>query len=55
MGTLKTLKWDLESAKIMGELCGALMYHASQYVNREIHRYTPQKELEAEHRRQLEK
>lgn len=53
VGTMKTLRWDLESAKVMGELCGALMYHASQYVNRELHRYTPQEELEAEYRRQL--
>lgn len=54
VGTLKTLKRDLESAKIMGELCGTLMYHASEYVNQNLHRYTPQKELEAEYQRQLE-
>lgn len=44
VGTLKTLNRDLESAKIMGELCGALMHHASEYVNRRenLHRYTPE-------------
>lgn len=55
VGTLKTLRWDLESAKIMGELCGALMHHANGYINQNLHRYTPQKELEAEYRRQLER
>lgn len=54
VGTLKTLRRDLESAKIMGELCGALMHHASEYVNQNLHRYTPQKELDAKHRRQME-
>ena len=54
VGTLKTLKRDLESAKVMGELCGTLMYHAGEYVNQNLHRYAPQKELEAEYQRQLE-
>lgn len=54
VGTLKTLKRDLESAKVMGELCGTLMHHAGEYVNQNLHRYTPQKELEAEYQRQLE-
>ena len=39
VGTLKTLKRDLESAKIMGELCGILMHHASEYVNQNLDRY----------------
>lgn len=55
VGTLKTLKRDLESEKAMGELCGVLHYYAHRYVNQEIHRYTPQKALEAEYRRQLDK
>ena len=38
----------------MGELCGTLMHHAGEYVNQNLHRYTPQKELEAEYQRQLE-
>ena len=50
-GTLKTLKRDLESEKAMGELCGVLHYYAHRYVNQEIHRYTPQKALEAEYQR----
>ena len=54
VGTLKTLRRDLESAKIMGELCGVLMHHAGEYVNQNLHRYTPQKELDAKHRRQME-
>ena len=50
VGTLKTLRRDLEAAKIMGELCGALMHHASEYVNQNLRRYTPAQELEAEYR-----
>lgn len=48
VGTLKTLEQSLEAAKIMAELGGALFYHADQYVNRNIHRYTPQAALERE-------
>jgi len=56
VGTLKTLRRDLESAQIMGELCASLMHHAFEYVNRgeNLHRYTPAKQLEAEYQRQLE-
>ena len=50
IGTFKTLKDDLESMKIMGELCGALIFYAHQYVNQNINRYTPAKELEAQQR-----
>ena len=54
MGTLKTLERSLEAAKIMAELGGALFYHENQYVNQNIHRYTPQDALEREYRRMLE-
>lgn len=54
VGTLKTLRRDLETEKIMGELCGVLHYYESEYVNKNLRRYTPDKELEAEYRRQLE-
>ena len=55
VGTLKTLERSLEAAKIMAELGGALFYHSNQYVNRNIHRYTPQDALEREYQRMLEK
>ena len=55
VGTLKTLRRDLEAEKIMGELCGVLHYYENQYVNQNLHRYTPTKQLEAEYQRQLEK
>lgn len=45
VGTLKTLKRNLEAAKIMGELTGTLMHYVNQYVNQNIRRYTPEKEL----------
>lgn len=51
VGTLKTLGTSLEHCKAMAELCGALMYHASRYVNENIHRYTPENELKEEARR----
>lgn len=53
VGTLKTLRRDLEAVKIMGELCGVLMHYVTQYVNQNLHRYTPDKELLAEHDRQM--
>ena len=54
IGTLKTLRRDLESEKIMGELCGILHHYENHYVNQNLHRYTPDQQLEAEYRRQLE-
>ena len=54
VGTLKTLRRDAEAAKIMGELCGVLLHYENKYVNGNLHRYTPEKALELEYRRQLE-
>lgn len=54
VGTLKTLRRDLEAEKIMGELCGILHHYVNQYVNKNLRRYTPDKELEVEYQRQLE-
>lgn len=48
IGTFKTLHSDAEASRLMGQLCGVLMYHTTQYVNENIHRYTPAKELHAE-------
>ena len=33
-------------ACLMGQLCGILMYHTTRYVNENLHRYTPKRELE---------
>lgn len=54
VGTLKTLNRDLETEKIMGELCGILHYYEDQYVNKNLRLYTPDKELEAQYQRQFE-
>jgi len=54
VGTFKTLREDAEAGRLMGQLCGILMYHATKYVNESIHRYTPKKELEAELHRKLQ-
>ena len=35
-GTIKTLHNDLAACKAMGELCGALLYHESAYVNENL-------------------
>ena len=48
VGTLKTLRRDLEALQIMGELCGTLTYYAGRYVNQNLRRYTPDRQLEAE-------
>lgn len=55
VGTLKTLGTSLEDCKIMGELCGTLMYHAGRYVNENLHRYTPDAELKEEARQKAAK
>lgn len=54
VGTLKTLKRDLEAEKIMGELCGVLHFYENQYVNKNLQRYTTAQELQAAYQRQLE-
>lgn len=46
IGTVKTLRADLEACRLMGALGGALMYYGHRYVNQEIRRYTPGPELE---------
>lgn len=45
-GTLKTLKTDLDACKIMGELCGVLMYHNNRYVNENLYLFSPTAEIE---------
>lgn len=44
VGTFKTLRDDVEAYKIMGELSGAMVAYAHMFVNRNIERYTPEKE-----------
>lgn len=46
LGTLKTLDASLEGFRVMGELAGALTYHARQYVNRNLDRYLSEREQE---------
>ena len=54
-GTFKTLDDSLDAMKIMGELAGSLTYFASQYVNKELDRYTPTAQREAEEKRRAER
>ncbi|MDD3028085.1 MAG: hypothetical protein PHI41_08585 [Erysipelotrichaceae bacterium] len=54
-GTFKTLADNLSAMKIMGELAGTLTYYADEYLNRELDRYTPTYQREAEARRKAEK
>ena len=54
-GTFKTLDESLDAMKIMGELAGSLTYFASQYVNKELDRYTPPAQREAEEKRRAER
>jgi hypothetical protein len=37
IGTIKTLSTDLDACKVMGELCGALLYHESKFVNENLY------------------
>ena len=46
IGTLKTLRTDLDACKIMGELCGALMYHDSRFVNENIYLFDSTEAIE---------
>lgn len=48
LGTFKTLRTDAEACRLMGALGGTLMYHAVQYIDQELHRYTPEQELARE-------
>lgn len=37
IGTLRTLNTDMDTCKIMGELCGALTFHAHQHLDEQHH------------------
>lgn len=41
IGVMKTLGTGIDTCKIMGELCGALMYHARKYMNEQIYAPAP--------------
>jgi hypothetical protein len=43
--TFKTLNTDIDAMIIMGALGGAVTYYATEYVNRNKHKYTPKAEL----------
>ena len=55
LGVFKTLRTDLDACRLMGQLCGVLMYHGSDYVNDNLHRDTPKTQLEAEYLHKLNK
>lgn len=46
IGTIKTLDTDLAACKLMGELCGALLYHEYQYVNDNIYLFDSTESIE---------
>lgn len=45
IGIVKTLDTDLEACKIMGELCGILMYHEECYINKNFFLFLPNEEF----------
>lgn len=47
VGTLKTLRRDLEALQIMGELCGTLTFYVDRYVNQNLHRLHAQRSVGA--------
>lgn len=46
IGTIKTLSEDMEGCKIMGELCGILLYHKNRYVSENLYRFESPQEIE---------
>ena len=46
IGTLKTLDTGLDACKVMGELCGALLYHENRYVNDNLYLFDSTEALE---------
>lgn len=54
IGTLKTLRRDLDAMELMGKACGLLTHFARQHIGQEFARYRPVKELQAtiEHMKQ---
>lgn len=54
IGTVKTLKTDIESMKTMSELGGILNYRLTEFVNQNIESFTPDKERINTARKQAE-
>lgn len=46
IGTIKTLSTDLDACKIMGELCGALLYHEHRFVNENLYLFDSPESIE---------
>ena len=46
IGTIKTLDTGLDACKAMGELCGALLYHESRFVNENLYLFDSAESIE---------
>ena len=46
IGTIKTLRTDLDACKLMGELCGALLFHENSFVNENLYLFDSAKSIE---------
>jgi len=46
IGTIKTLDTDLDACKVMGELCGVLMYHENRFVNENLYLFDSTESIE---------
>lgn len=46
IGTIKTLDTNLNACKVMGELCGALMYHENRFVNENLYLFDSTESIE---------
>lgn len=42
-GTFKTLSGNINTMKIMGELCGSLVFYGRKYVNQNLDSFMPKK------------
>ena len=46
IGMIKTLDTELDACKAMGELCGALLYHESRFVNENLYLFDSAESIE---------
>ena len=54
IGTIKTLDTDLDACKVMGELCGVLMYHENRFVNENLYLFDSTEYIERMNTKSME-
>ncbi|NLU24860.1 MAG: hypothetical protein GXW99_09205 [Clostridiales bacterium] len=54
IGTIKTLDTNIDACKVMGELCGALMYHENRFINENLYLFDSTESIERMITRRME-